>query len=154
MRIGMVRLSGILVVCLAVVTGVGSSALAGIPDGYRDIKLGMKKIDVLELMKKSPIHFSYDDLGGEIGEIVRGDQLFRYATYRFDKQGVLVEIGLQMREILGRDKVLDIFNRQHGLKVSPQQRTVESDRSIEVRDNGLIMRFSPRVDHRSAKGTP
>lgn len=154
MKIGAAHFSGILVVCLAIFTGVGSSALAGIPDGYRDIKLGMKKIQVLELMKKSPIHFSYDDMGVEIGEIIRGDKLFRYATYRFDKQGVLVEIGLQMREILGRDKVLDIFNRKHGLKISPKQRTVESDRSIEVKENGLIMRFSPRVEHRSAKGNP
>ncbi len=155
MKIGVARFSGILIVCAGILlTGICSPALAGIPDGYRDIKLGMNKIQVLDLMKKSPVHHSYDDMGHEIGEIIRGDKLFRYATYRFDTQGVLVEIGLQMREILGRDKVLDLFNRKHGLKVSPHQGTVELNRSIEVRDNGLIMKMNPHVERRSAKGTP
>ncbi|MDQ7781923.1 MAG: hypothetical protein RDU20_03525 [Desulfomonilaceae bacterium] len=152
MKIGVVRVSGILMVCACILAGTCSSALAGIPEGYRDIKLGMNKGEVLNVMKNSPIHFSYDDMGREIGEIVRGDNLFRYATYRFDAQGILVEIGLQMREILGRDKVLDMFNRQHGLKISPSHGTVELDRSIEVRDNGLIMKMNPNADQRSAKG--
>jgi len=154
MKIGVARFSGILIVCAGILTGICSPALAGIPDGYRDIKLGMNKIQVLDLMKKSAIHHSYDDMGHEIGEIIRGDTMFRYATYRFDAEGVLVEIGLQMREILGRDKVLDLFNRKHGLKVSPRQETVELNRSIEVKDNGLIMKMDPRLERRSAKGTP
>lgn len=154
MNIGVARVSGIVVMCVVVLTGICSSALAGIPDGYRDIKLGMNKGEVLNVMKKSPVHFSYDDKGREIGEIVRGDKLFRFATYRFDTQGVLVEIGLQMREILGRDKVLDLFNRKYGLKVSPRQRTMEMNRIIEVRDNGLIMKVKPHLERRSAKGTP
>ncbi len=153
MKIGVALFSGILVVCVGVLTGICSPALADIPDGYRDIKLGMNKVEVLSLMKKSPIHASYDDLGGEIGEIIRGDKLFRYATYRFDAQGVLVEIGLEMREILGRDKVLDLFNQKHGLRISPSHGTIELNRSIEVRENGLIMKMNPRVGRRSAKGT-
>ena len=52
--------------------------------GIGEIKLGMNKTEVLDLMQKGPIHFSFDDLGGEISEIVRGDDLFRFATYRFD----------------------------------------------------------------------
>lgn len=154
MNIGVARFSGILIVCACILAGICSPALAGIPDGYRDIKLGMNKIQVLDLMKKSAIHHSYDDMGREIGEIIRGDKLFRYATYRFDAQGVLVEIGLEMREILGRDKVLDLFNQKYGTKISPRQATVELERSIEVRENGLIMKMNPVAERRSAKGTP
>ena len=155
MKIGVARFAGTLVVCLGMIVGIGTTALAGIPEGFRDIKLGMNKIQVLDQLKKNkPIHFSYDDMGGEIGEIIRGDKLFRYATYRFDKQGVLIEIGLEMREIIGREKVLDMFNQEHGLKVSPHGSTIESDRAIEVRENGLIMKIAPNVQHRSAKGNP
>jgi hypothetical protein len=132
---------------------VGTSAFARVPEGYRDIKLGMNKSQVLGLLQQSPLHFTYDDMGDEIGEIIRGDDLFRYALYRFDGEGVLIEIGLEMREILGRDRVLELYNSQHGLKLTPRHATVEADFSIEVRDNSLVMKKIPVKDTRSAKGT-
>jgi hypothetical protein len=151
MKNGVARSSITALLCLGFLT---ASALAStkIPEGYRDVKLGMTKTQVLDLMQKSPIHFSYDDLGEEIGEIIRGDDLFRYATYRFDQDGTLVEIGLQMREIVGRDRCIELFNSQYGLQLSPVQGTVEADRSIEVRDNSLIMKKSKDKNTRSAKG--
>jgi hypothetical protein len=139
-----------LVLLLVSVTG----ALAKIPEGYRDVKLGMKKSEVVELLQKSPLHMSYDDLEGQIGEIIRGDDLFRYATYRFNRENVLVEIGLEMREILGRDRVLEVFNTQNGLALTPLQRTIESGRSVEVQDNSLVLRLDLGKDTRAAKGAP
>lgn len=151
MKNGVARFSIAVLLCFGFLTGA-ALASTKIPEGYRDVKLGMTKPQVLDLLQKSPIHFSFDDLGEEIGEIIRGDDLFRYATYRFDQDGTLVEIGLQMREILGRDRCIELFNTQHGLQLSPVQSTVEADRSIEVRDNSLIMKKSNEKSTRSAKG--
>jgi hypothetical protein len=150
---GRARCRLFLVMCLslAVVFTIAGSAAAKIPGGYRDIKLGMNKTQVLDLLEKSRTHFSYDDAGQEVREIVRGDDLFRYATYVFNADGVLVEIGLQMREILGKDRVLEMYNTQHGLTLSPLHSTVEANMSIEVRDNSLVMKMVPTNDKRSAQ---
>src|SRR5271157_245892 len=146
------RFSIIMILCVIVTAAICTSAAARVPEGYRDIKLGMNKSQVLSLLQQSPLHFTYDDMGDEVGEIIRGDDLFRYALYRFDGEGILVEIGLEMREILGRERVLELYNSQHGLKLSPRQATVEADFSIEVRDNCLIMKKASVKDTRSAKG--
>jgi hypothetical protein len=146
------RFSIIMILCVIVTVAICTSAAARVPEGYRDIKLGMNKSQVLSLLQQSPLHFTYDDMGDEVGEIIRGDDLFRYALYHFDGEGILVEIGLEMREILGRERVLELYNSQHGLKLSPRQATVEADFSIEVRDNCLIMKKTPGKDTRSAKG--
>lgn len=139
--------------CLAVILVVGNAAASAgkIPEGYRDIKLGMNKSQVLDLLKKGPVHSSFDDMGSEIGEIVRGDDLFRFATYRFDKEEILVEIDLEMREILGKDKVLDLYNKQLGLNLSPLKAAVESNLSIEVRDNLVVLKLASTKDTRSAE---
>ena len=139
--------------CLAVILVVGNAAASAgkMPEGYRDIKLGMNKSQVLDLLKKGPVHSSFDDMGTEIAEIVRGDDLFRFATYRFDKEEVLVEIDLEMREILGKDRVLDLYNKQFGLNLSPLKAAVESNLSIEVRDNLVILKLASTKDTRSAQ---
>ena len=142
---------GILCLALILSTGTAAASPGKVPGGYRDIKLGMNKTEVLDLLQKGPIHFSFDDLGAEISEIVRGDDLFRFATYRFDKQGILVEIALQMREILGQDRVIELYNKQLGLNLSPLKATVESNLSIEVRDNLVVLKMEPGKDTRSAR---
>lgn len=150
MNSGMGRLSIAFSLFLLLLTGATVHASAKVPEGYRDIKLGMNRSQVVELLQKSPIHFSYDEIGGEIGEIVRGDDLFRFATYKFDKEGVLVEIGLQMREVLGRDRCLELYNTQHGLQVTPLKSTSNSNVTLEVKDNSLIMKKNTGKDTRSA----
>ncbi|MGB6068331.1 MAG: hypothetical protein WBG50_26275 [Desulfomonilaceae bacterium] len=145
------RLGIIVTLSVIVVAAAFTSAEAKIPEGYRDIKLGMNKSQVLGLLQQSPLHFSYDDMGDEVGEIIRGDDLFRYAMYHFNSEGVLVEIGLEMREILGRDRVLKLYNSQHGLKLSPRQAMVDADSSISVVNNSVIMKKMPPRDTRSAK---
>ena len=152
MNITSARFSIIMILCVIVVAAICTSAAARVPEGYGDINLGMNKSQVLSLLQQSPLHFTYDDMGDEVGEIIRGDDLFRYALYRFDGEGILVEIGLEMREILGRERVLELYNSQYGLKLSPRQATVEADFSIEVRDNCLIMKKASVKDTRSAKG--
>jgi hypothetical protein len=150
MNNGMGRLSMAFFLCLLFLVGSVVQASAKVPEGYRDIKLGMNRPQVMELLQKSPIHFSYDDIGGEIGEIVRGDDLFRFATYKFDKDGVLVEIGLQMREVLGRDRCLEIYNSQHGIQVTPMKSATDSNVTLEVKENSLIMKKNSGKDTRSA----
>lgn len=129
--------------CLVFLLGLSGALWAKVPEGHRDIKLGMNKSQVLEQLKKSPVHFSYEEMGNEIAEIIRGDELFRFATYRFDDNGVLVEIGLQMREIVGRDRVLELFGSRNGVTLSATKALVEANRSLEVRDNRLIMKLNP-----------
>jgi hypothetical protein len=150
MNNGMGRLSMAFSLCLLFLVGATVQASAKVPEGYRDIKLGMNRSQVVELLQKSPIHFSYDDIGGEIGEIVRGDDLFRFATYKFDKDGVLVEIGLQMREVLGRDRCLEMYNSQHGIQVSPLKSTTDANVTLEVKENSIIMKKNSGKDTRSA----
>ncbi len=152
MNNGLPRLSLLCGLCLMLVLGLSEAVSAKVPEGHRDIRLGMNRAQVLDLLKKSPIHFSYEEMGNDIAEIIRGDELFRFATYRFDDNGVLVEIGLQMREILGRDRVLELFGSRNGVTVSPTKATVEANRSLEVRDNRLIMKLNPRKkEARSSK---
>lgn len=155
MSYGATKVIGRIVVCMLLVLGIcATAASAKIPEGFRDIKLGMHKNQVLELLQKSPRHFSYEELGGQIGEIIRGDDLFRYATYRFDDNGVLVEIRLHMREILGRERVLEMFNAQHDLKLGSVPKAVESGRSIEVQENSLVMKMVPNRETHASKGKP
>ena len=126
---------------------------AKMPEGFKDIKLGMKRSHIVETLSKSPGHYSFEELGDEITEVIRGDNLFRFAIYRFNAEDELMEIDLQMREILGRDKVLEIYNTEHGLSLSPNKVSVESNKSIEVKDNRLILKMALDRDKRSAKGT-
>ena len=140
--------------CCALLVGICAAASAKVPDSYRGIKLGMPKSEVMRLLKGGPRHFSYDDLGAEVGELIRGDDLFRHATYRFDDSGVLVEISLQMREILGRQRVLEIYDKQHGLNLSGHKGTREGDHAIEVKGNRLIMKKGPLAEVRAAGRKP
>ncbi len=126
---------------------------AKMPEGFKDIKLGMKRSHIVEALSKSPGHYSFEELGDEITEVIRGDNLFRFAIYRFNAEDELTEIDLQMREILGRDRVLEIYNTEHGLSLSPNKVSVEANKSIEVKDNRLILKLSYDRDKRSAKGT-
>jgi len=121
------------------------------PEGYRNVKLGMTKPQIIDILKKEPGNDSFEEMGDEIGEIIRNDNLFRFAIYKFDSQGELIEIDLQMREILGRDKVLELFNAQHGLNIEPSKKFVESNRAIEVQDNKIIIKFASNNRSRSAK---
>lgn len=144
------RGSFVLLLALILIASFGSLAVAAGPQGYRDIKLGMNKTQVLDLLQKAPGHFSYDDLGVEIGEIIRSDDLFRYATYRFNAEGVLTEIDLEMREVLGRDRVLELYGNQIGVKLSPTEATRSADLLIEVKHNSVILKKDP-ARTRSAK---
>ncbi len=141
-----------ILMCMLVVGCMVGEALSKVPEGFRDIRLGMQKSQVLDVLQKNPRHFSYDDMGAQIGEVVRGDDLFRYATYRFDEQGILFEIKLQMREILGRDRVLEVFNAQHNLRLGSVPRFVESGFSIELQENSLIIKIVPSREAHAAKG--
>lgn len=152
MQNGLSRLVVRFVPAVLITIALCSSAGATIPDGFKDIKLGMQKGQVLDILQKSAGHSSYDDLGAEIGEIIRNDELFRFATYRFNSEGLLVEIGLEMREILGRENVLERYGMQCGLKLSPLEPMVESDRTIEVRNNCLVLKKSANPRTRAAKG--
>jgi hypothetical protein len=154
MRSGIARFSITAVLCLAIAATASLCAWAKAPEGFRDIKLGMTKKQVLDALQKSPAHVAYDDNGTEIGEIIRNDDLFRYATYKFDHEGVLVEIGLQMREIVGREKCVEQFGARHGVQISPLHSTVEADISIEVHDNSLVIRKATGKDtHAAVKGS-
>jgi len=121
------------------------------PEGYRNVKLGMTKPQIIDILKKEPGNDSFEEMGDEIGEIIRNDNLFRFAIYKFDSQGELIEIDLQMREILGRDKVLELFNAQHGLNIEPSKKFVESNRTVEVQDNKIVIKFASNNRSRSAK---
>ncbi len=129
------------------------SLQARMPEGFKNIKLGMKRSQIIELLSKSPGHYSFEELGEEITEVIRGDNLFRFAIYRFNPEDELSEIDLQMREILGRDKVLEIYNTEHGLSLTPNMVSVESNKSIEVKDNRVILKLAQDREKRSAKGT-
>jgi hypothetical protein len=152
MQNGLSRLVARFVPAALIAIALCSAAGATIPDGFKDIKLGMQKGQVLDILQKGAGHSSYDDLGGEIGEVIRNDELFRFATYRFNSEGFLVEIGLEMREILGRDSVLERYGTQCGIKLSPVEPMVESDRTIEVRNNCLVLKKSTSLKTRAAKG--
>lgn len=145
--------------CLFVLVGCMSfllfpcSLFAKMPEGFKDIKLGMKRSQIVEMLGKSPGHYSFEELGDDITEVIRGDNLFRFAIYRFNAEDELAEIDLQMREIMGRDKVLELYNTEHGLSLSPNKVSVESNKSIEVKDNRLILKLAQDREKRSAKGT-
>ena len=152
MKRGIARFSATVIgITLLSMVALSATVWAKALDGFRDVKLGMAKTKVLEVLRKSPAHFSFDEMGNEIGEIIRGDDLFSYATYRFNEGELLVEIDLQMREVLGRDRVLELFNSRNGLKLTPFQTTVVDTMSIEVKENALIMRMVPSSDTRAAK---
>lgn len=141
----------VLIACI-VAFAFPNSILAKMPEGYKDVKLGMKRSQIVELLSKSPGHYSFEELGDDITEVIRGDNLFRFAIYRFNSEDELTEIDLQMREIMGRERVLELYNTEHGLTLSPNKVSVESNKSIEVRDNRLILKLAHDREKRSAKG--
>jgi hypothetical protein len=155
MNIGVRRYPLIMGLCLLLLAGLSICAYAKVPTGYRDIKLGMTKPDVVGILSKSRLHSFFEDRGTEISEIIRGDELFRFATYRFDSEGKLVEIGLEMREILGRDLIIDKFNRQHGLQLTPLGSEKEGDRLVAVKGNRLLLIFrkKPQKPPKSAQAS-
>lgn len=59
-----------------------------------------------------------------------------------------------MREILGKERVLEVFNAQHDLKLGSVPKAVESGVSIEVQDNSLVMRMVPNRETHASKGKP
>ena len=67
-------------------------------------------------------------------------------------RSVLIEISLHMREILGRDRVLEIYNSQNGLVLAPLQGLIESGFSIEVQENSLVMKIVTNKETHAAKG--
>jgi hypothetical protein len=149
------KLAKLAVLCFSISLVFASvlPAICKIPDGYRDIQLGMKKSEVVQALEKGSTHSSFEDLGEQVGEIIRGDELFRYASYRFDEEGVLVEIALSMREVLGRDAVLQIYNSKYGLNLAPLKTLVESDCSIEVRGDSVVIKQLSSKETRSAKSS-
>jgi hypothetical protein len=149
------KLVKLAVLCFSVSLVFASAlpAISKIPDGYKDIRLGMNKSEVVQTLEKGSNHSSFDDLGEQVGEIIRGDELFRYASYRFNEEGILVEIALSMREVLGRDAVLQIYNSKYGLNLAPLKALVESDCSIEVRDDSVVIRQLSGKEIRSAKSS-
>jgi hypothetical protein len=151
MRHQLLRTSVTFFLSVILIAAFGTTGIAKAPEGYRDVKLGMSKNQVLDLLQKAPGHFSYDDLGVEIGEIIRSDDLFRHATYRFNSDQTLVEIDLEMREVLGRDRVLELYGDQVGLKLSSTQATVAADLIIEVKDNIVSLKRHAEGRTRSAK---
>lgn len=127
------------------------AAIGKVPSEFRGVKLGMPKSQVLDILEGSADHTSFHQIGEQIGEVVRGDKLFRFATYRFDANDVLVEISLHMREIVGRDKVLELFNQEHGLNVGPKSNAVEGDHLVKVQGNRLLLQHSSELKSRSAQ---
>lgn len=152
MDLGCRRVGLFILVMLVFSFSCPSFLLAKMPEGYKDIKLGMKRSQIVELLSKSPSHYSFEELGEDITEVIRGDNLFRFAIYRFNSEDELTEIDLQMREIMGRDRVLEIYNTEHGLTLSPNKVSFEANKSIEVKENRLIIKLASDRDKRSAKG--
>jgi len=110
----------------------------------------MDRTEVIRILETTPGHLAYQDLGSRLGEVIRGDKLFRHALYTFDVNNRLVEIALEMREIVGADQVLTVFNKEHGLALTRDKSTVEGDFSVEVRGNKLVMRRLANLDNRAA----
>jgi hypothetical protein len=125
-------------------------AWAKVPQEYRGVKIGMDRSEVIRVLETTPGHLAYQDLGAKLGEVIRGDKLFRHALYSFDGSNKLVEIALEMREILGADQVLTVFNKEHGLSLAPHKSSVEGDHAVEVRGNKLVIRRVSNLDNRAA----
>ncbi len=139
--------------CAVLIAIMAAPALAKVPEGYGEVRLGMPKTEVVRILQGESSAFPVEDEDGRLGQIIRGDELFRYATYVFNPEGALIEIDLEMREILGRDRVLEIFNSLHGLQISPAKGTTEGDRRIEVAGNRLIIKKAPSSTTRSAEAS-
>jgi hypothetical protein len=137
---------------MLIALGLVSFAWAKAPEGFRGVKLGMQKPDVLRALEKNRGFSSYDDRGELVGEIIRGDEMFRHATYRFDSDGVLVEIVLDMREILGKDRILELYKSQYGVDLLSGGSSVEDGRVYEVKGNRLFMRSQSDKGALAGKG--
>lgn len=136
--------------CLLLLIVPTALAWAKVPQEYRGVRIGMDRTEVIRILETTPGHLAYQDLGSRLGEVIRGDKLFRHALYTFDVNNRLVEIALEMREIVGADQVLTVFNKEHGLALTRDKSTVEGDFSVEVRGNKLVMRRLANLDNRAA----
>lgn len=139
--------------CFALLIAPTALALAKVPQEYRGVRIGMDRSEVIRILETTPGHLAHQELGSKLGEVIRGDKLFRHALYTFDGNNKLIEIALEMREILGADQVLTVFNKEHGLSLARDKSTIEGDSAIEVRGNKLVIRKVTNLDNRAA-GSP
>lgn len=127
------------VVCLILLAGPAAIPAEGL-DGFQGARIGMRLEQVLAELRSQRREPAVMTARHFMSRPVRDNRLFRHADYRFDDDGVLREIALTMREVLGRKEALKLFNTSYKMKVSPDRSVVRDGLVISVQGNKLLIR--------------
>lgn len=105
--------------------------------GFRGIELGMQSEYVEETLKARGSGHDIIVNANTMSAAVRDNKLFRHAHYRFDDKGRLTEIVLIMREVLGRDRVLEELKKSYDLTLSTKRSVTKDGVCVTVKGNAL-----------------
>lgn len=132
------------VICLATCGLIASSspALSKTIKGFQGIELGMNRAEALHAVQGIDARNIVNSGGGEISVLVRNSRLFRHAHYRFNRKGVLTEIDLAIREVLGKDKVLDALQKSYGMRLNREGSAVVDGVQISVTGNTISLKLA------------
>jgi len=109
--------------------------------GFQGIELGMKRsqaIDVLQGLKGNEPAVLTEPNGFSF--LVKNSKLFRHAHYRFDENGILTEILLTMREVLGKEKILEELNKTYNLELVDKGSVVREGVIFSVQGNDFSIK--------------
>jgi hypothetical protein len=100
----------------------------------------MDKSQVMECLKTRGRNPQALEYAYGVATSVRDSRFFRHAHYRFGKKGRVTEIALTMREVRGKDRILEELNSVYKLGLSEDSVVIRDGVAISVSGNNLVIR--------------
>lgn len=113
--------------------------------GFIGVELGMPSSEVYERLKQRVGDDDVLKLRNGLSFSVRDSKYFRHATCSFNKDGILREIALTMREVLGVKRVLKGLNKAYKLDLAADRTVIHEGMALRVRGNTIYIQPAETV---------
>ena len=116
--------------------------------GFRGVELDMLGMPSTQVYDRLKQRVGDDDVlkyGNGMSISVPDSKYFRHATYSFSKDGVLKQIALTMREVLGVKRVLEGLNDVNKLDLAADHTVIHEGLALRVKGNTLYIMAAETV---------
>ncbi|MFH0823379.1 MAG: hypothetical protein V2B18_11560 [Pseudomonadota bacterium] len=107
--------------------------------GFQGVELGMKRADVVGVLKaRMPV----EDIlmqRNEVSAAIRDNRYFRHVCCKFNALEVLTEMALTMREVVGKQAVLSELSKECSIDLPAEGSVVQDGISITVGPNVVVL---------------